>query len=209
MNIVISDTKAGKAYNKKTEGPVFLNKKIGDEVPLDVLGLSGFKAVISGGSDKQGFPMKKTFPGSARKKIMIAKGTGFNPKRKGERKRISVRGNLVSDETAQLNLAVTHYGSENLETILGKKSDAGEKAERESAEAKAEVKTETKKPGAKETEAEEPSKAEKPEKAEKPAEEKKEKAEEVKEKQEEKAPEEKKESKPKEEKRTDKTEDKA
>ena len=63
MKIVISDRKTGKAYNKKTEEAVFLNKKVGEEVDLSVVGLAGFKAKISGGSDKQGFPMKPTVDG--------------------------------------------------------------------------------------------------------------------------------------------------
>jgi len=63
MNIVISDPKTGKAYSKKTEEPVFLNKKINESVDLGTIGLVGFKGKITGGSDKQGFPMRATIEG--------------------------------------------------------------------------------------------------------------------------------------------------
>ena len=54
----------------------------GEEVKLDSLGLEGYEAKISGGSDKQGFPMRTDIPGIARKKIFIKGGIGFHPKRK-------------------------------------------------------------------------------------------------------------------------------
>ncbi|MDO8627133.1 MAG: S6e family ribosomal protein, partial [Candidatus Diapherotrites archaeon] len=71
MNIVVSNPKTGKAYQKKTESPVYLNKKIGAEVDLSVIGLDGYKGVIKGGSDKDGFPMKSSLDGGLRKRILI------------------------------------------------------------------------------------------------------------------------------------------
>ena len=59
MNIVISDPKTKKAYSKKIEDPKpFLNKKIGETINLTIIGLDGFEGKITGGSDKEGFPMK-------------------------------------------------------------------------------------------------------------------------------------------------------
>lgn len=138
MNIVISDPKTGKAYSKKTEQPIFLGKKVGEEVSLDAIGLSGFKAKIMGGSDKQGFPMKSTLPGIARRKILISKGTGFKPTLKGERKRISMRGNVISEEISQLNVAITKKGDANIEMVLGKKKEEKEDAKGEKEDAKEE-----------------------------------------------------------------------
>ncbi|MFH1663925.1 MAG: 30S ribosomal protein S6e [archaeon] len=120
MNIVISDPKTGKAFGKKIEvTALLLNKKIGEQVKLDSLGLEGYEAVIAGGSDKQGFPMRKDIPGIARKKIFIKGGVGFNPERKGQRRKVSVRGNLVSEETEQINLKITKYGGKKLEELFG------------------------------------------------------------------------------------------
>ncbi len=110
MNIVIAEPKSGRSANKKTEEPVFLNRRIGEEVSLDALGLAGFRAKITGGSDKQGFPMKPSMHGTARKKALLKKGTGFRATVKGQMKRKNVRGNVVSPETQQLNLVITQAG---------------------------------------------------------------------------------------------------
>ncbi len=132
MKLVISEPKTGKAFNKKTDAPVFINRRIGEEVDLGSVGLAGFKAKITGGSDKQGFPMKPTVAGQARKKALLKKGIGFRPHRKGLIKRKSVRGNTISTETAQLNLVVTHYGEKPLSELLSsgteKKADEKETA---------------------------------------------------------------------------------
>ncbi|MBI2597761.1 MAG: 30S ribosomal protein S6, partial [Candidatus Diapherotrites archaeon] len=62
MKIVISDQKAKKAYSKTVEDPsVFFEKKIGEIVNLNRIGLENYEAKITGGSDKDGFPMKKYF----------------------------------------------------------------------------------------------------------------------------------------------------
>ena len=130
MNIVISDPKTGKAYGKKIEvTALLLNKKIGEEVKLDLLGLEGYEAKITGGSDKQGFPMRKDIPGTNRKKIFIRDGTGFHAERKGERKRVGVRGNTISQEIEQVNLIITKQGNKKLEELLGKEEKKEEPKE--------------------------------------------------------------------------------
>ncbi|MFA4907356.1 MAG: 30S ribosomal protein S6e [archaeon] len=119
MQLVIS-TKEGKAYSKKVEDAGLNGKKIGEEISLEKFGLQGYSAKITGGSDKQGFPMRHDLPGTQRKKIMAAEGIGFRASVKGQKKRVSVRGNTVSDEIAQLNLAVTKQGTVPLEQFAEK-----------------------------------------------------------------------------------------
>jgi len=126
MNLVISDVKTGKSYNKKTEQAVFLNRRIGEEVDLALVGLPGYKAKITGGSDKQGFPMKPTLAGMARKKVMLTCGVGIVSDRKGLIRRKTVRGSSISPETMQLNLAVTAEGPKPLSEYF---QAAGEKKE--------------------------------------------------------------------------------
>ncbi len=122
MKIVISDPKTGKAYSKKIDSPAtFANKRIGETVELGQIGLDGYEAKISGGSDKQGFPMKKDLKGSARHKIFILKN-----RKNGTKIRISKRGNTVSDETSQLNLMVTKHGAKKLEELLPKEGEIKE-----------------------------------------------------------------------------------
>jgi small subunit ribosomal protein S6e len=131
MQIVVCDPKTGRAYSKKTEeAGAFLNRKIGDTVKLDTLGMDGYAAQITGGSDKTGTPMRFDLSGTARKRVLLAGAPCFHPERKGQRKRTSVRGNVVADDIHQLNVKVTQYGPKAL----------GELFPREEAEKKADEK---------------------------------------------------------------------
>ncbi len=118
MKLVISDKKTGKAYNKKTEEDVFLNKRVGEEVDLGVVGLAGFKAKITGGSDKQGFPMKSSIEGQTRRKILVKKGVGVNLKEKGKMVRKNMRGNTVGKDIVQINLVITKQGDKSINDFI-------------------------------------------------------------------------------------------
>jgi len=120
MKFVVS-TKSGKAYSASSDSVLFSGKKVGDTVKLDELGLTGFEAKITGGSDKEGFPMHPSMQGVARRQIFTAGDVGFKARGRGVKKRVTVRGNTISDQTTQLNLVVTKEGSINLEEKLGKK----------------------------------------------------------------------------------------
>lgn len=135
MNVVISDPKTRRAYSKKLEdvASVFLNQKIGSTVRLDEIGLDGFEGKITGGSDKEGFPLHPSLVGSVRKTIFSYQGVGFRQKGKGERRRKSVRGNTVSKEISQINIVVTKFGSKSLDAFFGKepKTDESKKSVKE------------------------------------------------------------------------------
>jgi small subunit ribosomal protein S6e len=124
MQIVISDTKTGKAY--KVEGKdaeasaLFIGKRIGDVVDADILGLGGYALEITGGSDKQGMPMRRDVAGTARKRILITDPPGYRPKEQGKRRRKSIRGNEITTEISQINLVVKEYGKKSLAKLLGK-----------------------------------------------------------------------------------------
>ncbi|HDS46052.1 MAG TPA: 30S ribosomal protein S6e [Methanomicrobia archaeon] len=122
MQIVISDSKTGKAY--KLEGKdaeanaLFIGKRIGDLVDADIIGLGGYVLEITGGSDMQGMPMRKDVAGSARKRILITSPPGYNPKEQGKRRRKSVRGTEISTEISQVNVVVKEYGRKSLADIF-------------------------------------------------------------------------------------------
>ena len=124
MNVVISDPKTKKTYNINVEKPVFLGRKLGEEVDLGGINLEGYKAVITGGSDKDGFPMKPSLQGTGRKKVLLSSGIGYRPKEKGIRRRKRVRGNTIAEDIHQVNLKVTKYGKEPLDKLL--KEEKGE-----------------------------------------------------------------------------------
>jgi len=121
MQVVISDPKSTKAYSKKIEdSKAFLSKKIGDSVSLASIGLEGYEGKITGGSDKTGTPMRFDIPGIGRKQVYIKKGTGFKAARKGQRRRVFVRGNTIAEDIQQLNLVITKTGSKSLEEYFPK-----------------------------------------------------------------------------------------
>ncbi|MBU4534495.1 MAG: 30S ribosomal protein S6e [Euryarchaeota archaeon] len=90
---------------------------IGEEFDGSLIGLKGYKLKITGGSDKNGFPMRKDISGPRRIKSLLAGGIGFNPTRDGLRRRKTVRGNTVSDDTVQINTIVTQSGEKSLDEI--------------------------------------------------------------------------------------------
>jgi small subunit ribosomal protein S6e len=117
----ISDPEDGRSYKTTVMGHhanSLIGKKIGEEFDGIFVGLPGYKLVLTGGSDKQGFPMRKDLPGSVRKKVLANESTGFNPKEKGLRKRKNVRGNTVSPEISQINMRITSHGSKSIEDLL-------------------------------------------------------------------------------------------
>ncbi len=118
MNIVVSDPKTRKAHVKKVESMPYQGAKLGQEVDLSELGLDGYKGIITGGSDKTGTPMRTNFPGTGRKKLLIYPGVGFRKGEKGERRKRPLRGNVVANDIHQLNIKVTHHGSQTLDELL-------------------------------------------------------------------------------------------
>ncbi|MFH1224743.1 MAG: S6e family ribosomal protein [Candidatus Diapherotrites archaeon] len=133
MHIVISDPKTSKGYKKKIDNPaIFMGKKVGEEVSLSAVGLEGYSAKITGGSDKQGFPIKGDLPGTARRKIYITTDV-----KKGVRMRVNRRGNTVTDEVQQLNLAVTKYGGKKLDELIVKETEEKKLSAKEEAVLKA------------------------------------------------------------------------
>lgn len=131
MQLVISDPKSAKAYSKKIEdSKAFEGKKVGDTISLSSAGLEGYEAKITGGSDKTGTPMRFDIPGIGRKQVYIATGPGFAPERKGQRRRVFVRGNTVAEDIHQLNLKVIKAGPKSLEEYFPKEEKKEEEAKK-------------------------------------------------------------------------------
>lgn len=91
----------------------FYEKRMAAELPVDFLGdeWKGYVARITGGNDKQGFPMKQGVLTNGRVRLLLKKGHScYRPRRKGERKRKSVRGCIVDSNLSVLNLVVVRKG---------------------------------------------------------------------------------------------------
>ncbi len=122
MKLVISIPKTGRAFQKEIgdeEARMFYGLKIGDTVDLSPLGLKGYKAKITGGTDKDGFPMRPDVHGTGRKKVLLSGGPGVRGLKKGERVRKTVRGNTVAEDIEQLNLVIVEEGETPIEELMG------------------------------------------------------------------------------------------
>ncbi|MHA1148699.1 MAG: S6e family ribosomal protein [Promethearchaeota archaeon] len=98
----------------------FDGMKIGEVIKGGLIGFPNYEFMITGGSDSSGFPMRKDVHGPVKKKILVKKrGIGYRPRRKGQKKRKTVRGNEVTYDMTQINLKVVKYG----EAELFKKKD--------------------------------------------------------------------------------------
>lgn len=98
----------------------FLDKRISQEVPGDSLGddWKGYIFRITGGNDKQGFPMKQGVLSNRRVRLLLSTGHScYRPRRKGERKRKSVRGCIVDRNLSVLNLAIVKKGEKDIAGI--------------------------------------------------------------------------------------------
>ncbi|EED85684.1 40S ribosomal protein S6 [Postia placenta Mad-698-R] len=107
---------------------IFYDKKIAQEVPGDLLGdeWKGYIFRITGGNDKQGFPMKQGVLVPYRVSLLLADGHScYRARRTGERKRKSVRGCIVGPDIAVLSLVIIKQGESEIpgltENILPKR----------------------------------------------------------------------------------------
>merc|ERR1711979_88753 len=95
----------------------FFDKRMSSEVSGDSLGdeFKGYIFRISGGNDKQGFPMKQGILCNHRVRLLFKKGMScYRERRKGCRKRKSVRGCVVGPDLAVLSLVVVKKGAEEI-----------------------------------------------------------------------------------------------
>ena len=99
----------------------FYEKRVATEFAADVLGeeWKGYVVRISGGNDKQGFPMKQGVLTHGRVHLLLSKGHScYRPKRTGEPKCKSVRGCIVDANLSVLNLAIVKKGRKTFPVSL-------------------------------------------------------------------------------------------
>jgi len=91
----------------------FYDKRISQEVEGDILGdeYKGYVFKISGGNDKEGFPMMQGILQAGRVRLLLdLHSKCYRPRRTGERKRKSIRGCIVGPDLSVLNLIVLKKG---------------------------------------------------------------------------------------------------
>ncbi len=118
FKVVVSD-ETGYTQQFEVDGQSanrFIGRDLGEEVDGNAVGLDSGTLELTGGSDEAGRPMRGDVAGSNLKELLLEGGVGYHPERDGERKRITVRGRQVSEETAQINVRLT--GAESIEDLL-------------------------------------------------------------------------------------------
>jgi len=99
------------------------DKRISQEVEGEALGdeYKGYIFKITGGNDKQGFPMMQGVLVQGRVRLLLRAGhAGYRPRRDGERKRKSVRGCIVGPDMSALDLVIVKKGEAELPGITDK-----------------------------------------------------------------------------------------
>ncbi len=122
FTVAVADPEDGTTYQvdvSDQDANRFIGKEIGEDVDGDAVGLTGYTLEITGGSDNAGRPMRDDVRGSALNNVLLEGGTGYNPSREGERKRVTVRGREVSDDTRQINVRISGQGDGDVAELLG------------------------------------------------------------------------------------------
>lgn len=136
FKIIISDPDSGTSKTvelEETRTVPLIGRRVGEVLDGAIVGLSGHKVQITGGSDKDGFPMRPSVHGGVRRKVILGGGVGFNPKDEGQRRRKMVRGNVITDEIVQINMKIMEKPKKTKE----EKKKAKEKKPKKEAEIKA------------------------------------------------------------------------
>jgi len=122
FTVAVSDPDDGTSYQidvSDQDANRFIGREIGESVDGSAVGLGGYTLELTGGSDNAGRPMRGDVRGANLKAILVEGGTGYNPTRDGERKRVTVRGREISDDTRQINAKIGDRGNQPVDELLG------------------------------------------------------------------------------------------
>jgi len=105
FKVVLSDPKTGKSEAsevKDANAQQLIGRRIGEVLDASTIGLTG-KIMITGGSDRAGFPMRGDTLGGGKNYVLLTRGVGYRTKEDGVKKRKLVRGSTITEETYQVN----------------------------------------------------------------------------------------------------------
>jgi len=125
LNISNPPTGAQKCIEIEDEKKLraFYDKRMSQEVNGEDVGdqFKGYIFKITGGNDKQGFPMKQGVLTNTRVRLLLkANTTCYRPRRQGERKRKSIRGCIVGPDISVLHLVIVKKGDNEVEGLTDK-----------------------------------------------------------------------------------------
>lgn len=145
FKVIVSDPETGKSKVVELDGAravPLIGRKLGETVDGSVVGMAGKKLQITGGSDKDGFPMRHNIHGGVRISVVVSESVGFHSTHEGERQRKTLRGNVITEDIVQINAKVVEKAKKAERPKKTKKAKAeATEAEPEKAE-KVEAQTE-------------------------------------------------------------------
>ena len=109
FKVIVSDPQTGTSKVveiEETRAVPLIGRRIGETIDGAVVDMPANKLQITGGSDKDGVPMRPNVHGGVRRKVVLSGGVGFNAKKSGERRRKAVRGNVITDDIVQVNVKI-------------------------------------------------------------------------------------------------------
>jgi len=120
MAFKINVSHKGKALKYEVDNENLVDNTIGDKIAGSEIApdLEGYEVEITGTSDKAGFPGMPKLKGSGLRRELLTRGRGMKDKRKGVRLRKTVRGDVISLDTVQINTKVVKEGKKKFEDIL-------------------------------------------------------------------------------------------
>jgi len=131
FKIIISDPETGKSQFmevEETQAVPLIGRKLGEIMDGVAVKLSGYKLKITGGSDKDGFPMRPNIHGGVRVGAILSGGVGFHPSQRGERKRKTLRGNVITEAIVQINMKIVEKPKKSKKAVKPKGKKKGEAA---------------------------------------------------------------------------------
>lgn len=161
QKIILSDPKTGKSYSIELDaGKTKIDgMRVGKTIDAASMGLPGYEIQITGGSDRDGFPIRADVPGRGRKKVLLSGGPCYKKKSKGIKKRKTVRGNTITQDIVQINAKIIKKGAKPIDKLLGVGEAAEEGVKEEKVEKEEKPPKKEKKPSKKEEPAKEEKKA--------------------------------------------------
>ncbi len=118
FKVIVSDPQAGTSKVVELEesrAAPFIGRKLGETLDGSVVDLPAHTIQILGGSDKDGVPMRGNVHGGIRRRVVLSGGAGFKAKKSGERRRKTVRGDIITDEIVQINLKIVERPAKPVE----------------------------------------------------------------------------------------------
>lgn len=142
FKVIISDPETGKSRSIEVEGGQavpLIGRKLGEVIDGSVAKIGGHKLKITGGSDKDGFPMRPNIHGGVRIGAILSEGVGFHSSQRGERQRKTIRGNVITEDIVQINMKIVEKPKKHEKPKGKKKEKVTKKEEGESTKEKSQT----------------------------------------------------------------------